>query len=62
VSNANKEIVQRRLEALSAGSLAALDEAIGDEIVSFDPTEPAPLRGREAYLAGVEAYLARFRA
>jgi steroid delta-isomerase-like uncharacterized protein len=60
MSNANKEIVRRKFEALSEGSLVALDEAIADEIVSYDPSEPGPLRGREAYRAGVEAYLNAF--
>jgi steroid delta-isomerase-like uncharacterized protein len=60
MSNANKEIVRRKFEALSEGSLTALDEAIGDEIISYDPSEPGPLRGRDAYRAGVETYLNAF--
>ena len=60
MSNGTKEIVLRKFEALSEGSLAALDEAIGDEIVSYDPSEPGPLRGRDAYRAAVETYLSAF--
>jgi steroid delta-isomerase-like uncharacterized protein len=60
MNNANKEIVRRKFEALSEGRLAALEEAIGEEIVSYDPSEPGPLRGRDAYRAGVESYLKAF--
>lgn len=60
MSEANKKLVQRHFEELVRGNLAALDELVDDAFVSYDPTEPGPVRGRGAYRASAEPFLDAF--
>jgi steroid delta-isomerase-like uncharacterized protein len=61
MSSANKLIVGRKMdELISSGNLAVLDEVFDEEVVSYDASEPEPIRGRDAYRAGVEEVLAAF--
>ena len=61
MSSANKLIVRRKMdELISSGNLTVLDEVFDEEVVSYDPSEPEPIRGRDAYRAGVEEVLAAF--
>lgn len=61
MSNTNKEIVRRKFDELvSAGNVAVLDEVFAEGIVSHDPTEREPLRGRDQYRASVMEILAAF--
>lgn len=57
----NKLIVRRKMdEVISSGDLSVLDEVFDEEVVSHDPSEPGPIRGRDAYRASVEELLAAF--
>ena len=62
MSNANKEIVRRKKfeEMIGNGNSAVVDELVDEDVVSYDPSEPEPVRGRDAYRAGVEMYLNAF--
>lgn len=56
-----KSIVRRKFdEFIPRWDLSLVDEIFGEDIVSHDPAEPAPLRGREAYRASAEVFGAAF--
>ena len=61
MSNNNKQIFRRVVEeVIEGGDFAAFDELIDQRIVSYDPSEPEPIRGREAYHASMELYRSAF--
>lgn len=55
-----KAISRREIEAFNTGNLAILDEIAADDYVSYDPSLPEPIRGKEAYKQVVAGYRAAF--
>jgi steroid delta-isomerase-like uncharacterized protein len=54
---ANKEIVRRLVAGVWADrNLAIIDELIAPGYVGHDPTQPAPIQGREGYKQFVDMY------
>lgn len=61
MSTESKQIFRRVVEeAIEGGDFGAFDELIDERIVSHDPSEPGPIRGREAYRAAIERYRSAF--
>jgi steroid delta-isomerase-like uncharacterized protein len=57
MSTDNKRIPRRLVsEVVENGDLGTLDELIDERIAYHTPSEREPIRGREAYQAGVELY------
>jgi steroid delta-isomerase-like uncharacterized protein len=52
-----RAIVRRKFEEfIPKWDLRVIDEVFDEDIVSHDPSEPEPLRGREAYRTAAEAF------
>jgi steroid delta-isomerase-like uncharacterized protein len=61
MSTHDKQIFRRVIEeVIEGGDFAAFEELIDERIVSYDPSEPEPIRGREAYRAAIERYRSAF--
>jgi steroid delta-isomerase-like uncharacterized protein len=61
MSDSIKEIVNRKFTALiPTWDLALVDEIFDENIVSHDPTEPEPIRGRETYRAAMHEFGSAF--
>jgi steroid delta-isomerase-like uncharacterized protein len=61
VNTDNKRIFRRVVEeVIEGGDVAAFEELVHEQIVCHDPSEPAPIRGREAYRAAIEVYRTAF--
>ena len=61
MSTDNKEIFRRVVEeVIEGGDFAVFDELIDEQIVCHDPSEPEPIRGRDAYRAAMELYRSAF--
>ncbi|HVL98529.1 MAG TPA: ester cyclase [Egibacteraceae bacterium] len=43
-------------ELINQGDYGLFDELIGDGYVAYDPTEPEPLRGRDAYRESLDTF------
>jgi steroid delta-isomerase-like uncharacterized protein len=49
-----KVLARREIEeAFTRGELEALDQLVADDYISYDPTLPEPIRGRDAYRAHI---------
>ncbi len=61
MSTHDRQIFRRVIEeVIEGGDFAAFEELIDERIVSYDPSEPEPIRGREAYRAALERYRSAF--
>jgi len=60
-ADANKEIVRRVQEEPWRGNFDVIDEYVADDYVGHDPSQPEPLRGREAAKEFIRTYQAAFR-
>jgi steroid delta-isomerase-like uncharacterized protein len=61
MSESNKAIVRRKFEqVLAAGRLDVVDEIFDVGVVSYDPTDPEPIRGRDAYRESIARAVGAF--
>ena len=56
----NKEIVRRVEEEPWRGNFDVIDEHVADDYAGYDPTQPDPIRGREAAKEFIRTYKAAF--
>ncbi len=58
---ANKEIIRRLVDGVWRDrNLALIDDLIAQDYVGHDPTQPAPIRGRDGFRQFVDMYLSAF--
>ena len=59
--SANKEIVRRLVDGVWADrNHAIIDELVAQEYVGHDPTQPAPIQGRDGFKQFVDMYQSAF--
>ncbi|WP_203337684.1 ester cyclase [Nocardioides limicola] len=57
MNSTNKALVRRKFdELISTWNLAVIDELVSDDVVSYDPAFPEPVRGKAAYRAVCEEF------
>ena len=60
--SANKEIVRRLIDGVWRDrNLALVDELVAQDYVGHDPTQPAPIQGREGFKQFVGMYQSAFQ-